>query len=122
MTPNGASVREADPAIVAWTTVRDLATAEALAERLVGAHLSACVQIVPAVRSVYRWNGAVERADEVQLQIKSRASLFSAIEALFRAHHPYELPELVAIPVSAISRDYLAWLADETAAAGSGTP
>lgn len=84
--------------------------AERLAHGLVEARLAACVNIVPAVRSVYRWRGAVETADEVLLIIKGNSAHFEAIEAHIRAAHPYELPELIAVPVVAALAAYVSWL------------
>ena len=84
--------------------------AERLARGLVDARLAACVNIVPAVRSIYRWRGAIETADEVLLVIKGSSAHFSAIEAHVRATHPYELPELIAVPVVAGLAAYVSWL------------
>lgn len=84
--------------------------AERLGRGLVDARLAACVNIVPAVRSVYRWRGAVETADEVLLVIKGSDAQFAAIEAYIRAEHPYELPELIAVPVVAGLAAYVSWL------------
>lgn len=103
-----------DDALLVCTTVADAASADALAERLVGERLAACVQIVPGVRSVYRWRGAVHRDDEVQLVIKTTAPDFDAVERCLRAHHPYELPEIVALPVVRGSAEYLGWIAGQT--------
>ena len=100
-----------DPIIV-YTSVGDDAAATALADRLVGDGLAACVQIVPGVRSVYRWNDEVRHDGELQLVIKATAARFDAIEALLRRIHPYELPEIVAVPVVRGSAAYLAWIAD----------
>ncbi len=101
-------------ALLICTTVADRATADALAERLVGERLAACVQIVPGVRSVYRWQGAVQHDDEIQMVIKTRAAAFDAVERCLRTHHPYELPEIVAVPVVRGSAAYLGWIAEQT--------
>lgn len=100
--------------VIVWTAVGDRAAADDLADRLVDAHLAACVQIVSGLTSVYRWQGRVERSAEFQLAIKARADAFPAIEALLREHHPYDVPEIVAAPVVHVSRDYRAWLLDAT--------
>lgn len=84
--------------------------AERLARGLIEARLAACVNIVPGVRSVYRWRGAIETADEVLLVIKGNSEQFGAIEAHIRAAHPYELPELIAVPVVAGLAAYVSWL------------
>ena len=101
-------------AILIYTTVADHDAANGLAELLVEQRVAACVHIVPGVKSVYRWQGKVRRDDEVQLVIKSVACHFDAIETLLREHHPYELPEIVAVRVDRGSQDYLYWIASET--------
>jgi periplasmic divalent cation tolerance protein len=90
--------------------------ADALASALVEARAAACVSIVPGLRSVYRWRGAVERAEESLLIAKTTASAYPALETLVRARHPYELPEIVAVDIAAGLPAYLQWLADETRA------
>ena len=106
-------------AIFVYTTVADDAAATALADRLVGEGLAACVQIVPGVRSVYRWDGDVMHDGELQLVIKASAARFDAIENLLRRVHPYDLPEIVAVPVVRGSAEYLAWIADTSARRGA---
>ncbi|MGI9024818.1 MAG: divalent-cation tolerance protein CutA [Burkholderiaceae bacterium] len=101
-------------AIFIFTTVADHDAANGLAERLVEQRLAACVHIVPGIKSVYRWQGKMQRDDEVQLVIKSEASRFDAIEMFLRKHHPYELPEIVAVRVDRGSHEYLDWIASET--------
>lgn len=85
-----------------------------MAGGLVEARLAACVQIIGPVRSVYRWQGQVERADEVLLSIKTRAALYPQVEAAIRELHSYEIPEIVALPVAAGLPAYLDWIAAET--------
>ena len=89
--------------------------AERLASELVERSLAACVQIGPVVNSVYRWRGAVEKSEERLLLIKSRRELFAVLEAAIRTLHPYEVPEIVALHVSAGHAPYLDWLAASTA-------
>lgn len=89
--------------------------AERLARRCVEARLAACVSIIPGLRSVYRWQGQVETAEESLLVIKTRQGHYPALEALIRTHHPYELPEIVAVPVTLGSTPYLEWILRETA-------
>ncbi len=101
-------------AIVVYTTVADEDAARVLAARLVDQRLAACVQIVPGIRSIYRWDGVVHHDDEVQLVIKSVAANLDAIEALFDVHHPYDLPELVAVRVEAGAKNYLDWIVAES--------
>ena len=98
----------------------DLASAERLAETLVGERLAACVNVLPGVRSVYRWQGAVERADEVLLLIKTTRDRLDAVAARVRALHPYELPELLAVEAVGGLPDYLDWVAAESRVTGHG--
>lgn len=93
----------------------DAATADALAAALVEARLAACVNVLAPCRSVYRWQGAVERAEEVPLLIKTTAAAYPALESALRAAHPYDVPEIVAVPMVRGLPDYLAWLAAEVA-------
>ena len=98
---------------IVLTTVATPEDAQRLADGLLEQRLAACVQIL-AIQSAYRWRGAVQREPEQLLLIKTRVALYSAVEAHLRAHHPYELPEIVYLPIAAGSPDYLRWLAAET--------
>lgn len=86
--------------------------AERLAEALLERRLAACVNVVGPMRSVYRWQGEVERADEFLLLIKSTAAQFAAVAAAIQELHSYELPECVELAITAGSDAYLKWLAD----------
>ena len=97
-------------AIVVMMTAGSQEEASRLAEMLVGAHLAACVQIMPQMESVYRWKGAVHRAPEVLLLAKTTAACFDELEREVRALHTYDTPEIVAVPVSHVSAPYLEWL------------
>lgn len=95
---------------VVLTTVNASYDARSLARALVEAHLAACVNIVPAIHSVYRWNGAIEEDDEQLLVIKTTAACVEPLrEALLRIH-PYEVPEFIVLPASATSDAYGAWV------------
>ena len=96
------------------TNLPDRITAEALAASLVEDRLAACVNILQPCRSVYRWKGAVEKADEVPVLIKTTEACYPALEDAIRARHPYETPELIALPVANGLPDYLAWVEAET--------
>ncbi|MBI4985064.1 MAG: divalent-cation tolerance protein CutA [Rhodocyclales bacterium] len=100
--------------LLVLTTLPDAETARALAERLVERRLAACVNILAPCRSVYRWQGRIEDATEVPLLIKTSAARYAALEAALRAEHPYELPEIVAVPLAGGLPEYLAWVAAET--------
>jgi periplasmic divalent cation tolerance protein len=103
-------------AIVVLCTVPADFDALGLASELVERSLAACVQIGPGVTSVYRWQGALEQSEEKILLIKSRSELFGALENAIKARHPYEVPEIVALEVSAGHAPYLDWLAASTLA------
>jgi uncharacterized protein involved in tolerance to divalent cations len=90
-------------------TAPDAATAIRLARLLVEERLAACVQVVPAVTSVYRWEGAVETAQEHLLLVKTTATTFEAIRERIRSEHPYDTPEVLAVPVVAVDAGYAAW-------------
>lgn len=94
------------------TTCPDPATATALAEALVTERLAACVNILPGVRSVYTWKGQTESATEQLLIIKSRTDRYSAIQERILALHPYELPEVIAVPIADGLPAYLAWISN----------
>lgn len=101
-------------ALLVLTNLPDAASARALAAHLVEARLAACVNILAPCRSVYRWEGTLEDAEEVPLLVKTTAARYPALEAAIRARHPYELPEIVAVPIERGLPDYLAWVAAET--------
>src|SRR6476469_7500857 len=96
------------------TTLPDEATASTLAHALVEQRLAACVQLLPGVRSVYRWQGVVEEAQEVLLVIKTVAARYPALEEAIRMAHPYAVPEIVAVPAVRGLPAYLQWVNDET--------
>lgn len=84
--------------------------ADGLARRLVEARVAACVNVIPRVASTYRWNETVERADEALLIIKTRAERFEELKRTVLAHHPYELPEVIAVDIAAGHAPYLEWI------------
>ena len=98
---------------VAMTTCPDPEIGQKLADGLLEKRLAACVQTLP-IHSAYRWKGAIQREPEILMLIKTTAALYPEVEAFLRAHHPYETPEIVWLPIAAGSADYLAWLAAET--------
>ena len=100
--------------VVVLCTVPDEATAEKLAKDLVEERLAACVNAIPGVRSFYRWQGKIESDTEVQLVIKTRRGRFDELAAWIKANHPYEVPEIVAVPAERVSEEYLAWAVQQT--------
>lgn len=95
---------------IVLTTCPDAETAGRIARALVEERLAACVNILPPMRSVYRWKGQVEEASELLLVIKSVTAQFAALRDRLQALHPYELPEIVAVPILDGLPEYLAWL------------
>ena len=104
----------AGAALVVLCACPDEGTAERIARELVGARLAACVNRLAGVRSTYRWNGALQDEPEVLLAIKTVKSCYEELEMRLKALHPYEVPEIIALPVLAGAAPYLAWLAEET--------
>ncbi len=105
-------------ALVVCCTCPDSATAERIAETVVGEQLAACVNIAPGLTSIYRWQGQVQRDAELLLIIKTRSARYPALEARIRELHPYEIPEIIALPVQAGLAAYLNWIIASTEAPG----
>jgi periplasmic divalent cation tolerance protein len=103
--------------LLVLTSFPQRAAAESFARELLAARLAACIHIGATVHSLYHWRGEIETADETPVSIKTRAELYPRLEAAIRAAHPYELPEIIAVPISHGLPEYLAWIAAETAAA-----
>ncbi len=100
--------------LIVITNCPDEETANHIALAVVEARLAACVNILPRVQSIYRWQGAVESAVEVPLLIKTTAAAYPALEAAIRERHPYDVPEIIALPITAGLPAYLNWLVAET--------
>jgi len=101
-------------ALMVLTNLPDRAAAEALAARLVEQRVAACVNILSPCRSVFRWDGRVQNDEEHPLLIKTTTARYAELERAIRAGHPYELPEIVAVPIERGLPEYLRWLAEET--------
>jgi len=97
-----------------FCTCPDEQVAEKLAARLLKQRLAACVNIIPDIRSIYRWNGEINRDSEALMVIKTAVEEYEALESCLREHHPYDVPEVVCLPVQAGLPEYLAWVAKET--------
>lgn len=108
--------------IIVFCSCPDEAVASRIAAALVGERLAACVTRTAAMRSTYSWQGAVCDAPEVLLTIKTQASRYPELEARIRALHPYELPEIMAVPVVAGSTGYLDWVTRESMGTGPSLP
>jgi periplasmic divalent cation tolerance protein len=91
-------------------TCPDKITAEKIARLLIEHKLAACVNIMPNISSIYRWQGQIECAEEVLLLIKARQDAYSALESLIKQHHPYQLPEIIAVAIERGLPDYLHWI------------
>jgi len=96
-------------------TVPDLESARRIAQTLVEERLAACVNLVPGVRSVYRWQGAVEEAEEVLLVVKTTQERFPALRERVGSLHPYQVPEVVSLPVQDALAAYRAWVQESVA-------
>jgi periplasmic divalent cation tolerance protein len=100
--------------LLVLTNCPDETVANTIARAVIEEKLAACVNILPRVQSVYRWQGSVESASEVPLLIKTAASAYPALEQRIAELHPYELPEIIALPIVQGLPAYLNWLAAET--------
>lgn len=101
-------------ALLVLTNLPDRAAAEKLADALIQKRVAACVNILAPCRSVYRWKGVVQHDEEYPVLIKTTRESYAALEAAIREAHPYELPEIVAVPIERGLPAYLDWVAAET--------
>ena len=102
-------------ALLVMTNLPNRAPAERLADALIEARVAACVNILAPCQSVYRWKDAVQHDEEHPMLVKTTTERYPALEAAIRAGHPYELPEIVAVPIERGLPAYLDWVASETA-------
>jgi periplasmic divalent cation tolerance protein len=100
--------------IQVFTTMDKEEDARRIGRSMVEKRLAACAQILGPITSIYRWKDKVEEAKEWLCILKSRKSLFQGLEQGIRGVHPYEVPEIVALPIESGSREYLSWLEEET--------
>ena len=110
-------MREDDPTLI-YATFPDLGVARTIGGSLVRQQLVACVNILPGMISIYRWEGAVEQDSEVSMIAKTRAGLIDAVTAAIVAEHPYDTPAIVAVRVSGGSAPFLDWIRRETGGSG----
>ncbi len=100
--------------LLVLTNVPDQAIAERMARHIVAARLAACVNILAPCQSVYRWQGAIEAVAEIPLLIKSTEERYPALESAIKAMHPYDVPEIIAVPIAAGLQAYLGWIDEQT--------
>ena len=100
--------------LVVMITVGGPEEARRIADALIDQRMAACVNIVPQVSSVFRWEGEIEDENESLLVVKTRADLFPQLEAVVKGLHSYEVPEIIALPIVLGSEDYIEWLGRET--------
>src|SRR5262245_42739414 len=106
-----------DETLVVLTNLPDRNAALKLAQELVERRLAACVNVLAEWTSIYRWKGAVENAREVPVLIKTRSALYAEVEAAIAGLHPYEVPEIIALPVVRGLSEYLEWVSEGTSIA-----
>jgi len=100
------------------STVDSVELGRKIAGALVDAGLAACVNIIPGVRSVYRWQGKICDEEELLLLIKTTAARFEEVRRLIRSLHTYQVPEVISLPVGAADRDYISWLCEQVGGSG----
>lgn len=101
-------------ALVVYCSCPDQAIAERIAEAVVNERLAACVNLISGLTSIYRWEGQLQRDAELLLIIKTRSAVYPQLETRLRQLHPYQLPEIIALPIHTGSTDYLNWIAANT--------
>jgi periplasmic divalent cation tolerance protein len=105
---------EMERAVFVYTTYPSIVEAEDAGRALVEQHLAACVNILPGMISHYRWQGIIERAEEVVMLIKTRASLAEEVRAQVKSRHSYETPAILVLSIESVDQTYLAWVMAET--------
>ncbi|MDR3430117.1 MULTISPECIES: divalent-cation tolerance protein CutA [Silvimonas] len=101
-------------AVVVLCNCPDQRVAEMLADGIITARLAACVNLLPQIQSVYRWEERIETTAEVPLLIKTTSDRYPALQSWLAEHHPYDVPEIIALPAQAVHPLYMAWLVTET--------
>jgi periplasmic divalent cation tolerance protein len=117
--PDSAAPADVHGALLVIANAPDASCAARIAETLVEQGLAACVNILTPCQSVYRWQGKIERAEEIPLLVKTRRARYAEVEAAIRTLHPYEVPEIIAVPLHAGLPAYLNWIRTETGATPS---
>src|ERR1700747_1772283 len=109
-------------AIVVFSTCASREEAERIARAIVGERLAACVQLLPAIQSIYHWQGEVEQSDEILMLFKTTSERFPALQRRVEELHSYQTPEIIAVPVTEGAEKYLTWLRDAVDSAESISP
>jgi periplasmic divalent cation tolerance protein len=109
--------RDLEHAVFVYTTYPSIVEAEQVGRALVERRLCACVNILPGMVSIYWWQGAIERGEEVVMIIKTRATLAKKVGAAVKEMHSYTTPAILVLPIEMVDPDYHAWIVAETAAA-----
>ena len=104
-----------DEILLAFSTFPDVETARKIARELVSANFAACANIIPAVESIYRWEGKLEQGSETLVLFKTGAARYPAFQEKLKALHPYDVPEIIACPVDQALPEYFRWVLDSTA-------
>src|SRR5262245_17735307 len=106
----------ADEVLLIMSTFPDVQTAQRVVRQIVEERLAACANILPPVKSIYRWQGKVEESEESLVLIKTTVDRFAAVQTALRRLHPYEVPEVIALPIDRGLPDYLRWVVEQCAA------
>lgn len=104
-----------DEVLLVFSTFPDAETAERIANDLVNAKLAACVNILPAIKSIYRWQEKIANVSEVLAILKTTAARFPELQRKLRAAHPYDVPEIIGLPISNGLPEYVAWVSENCA-------
>ncbi|MDH3325344.1 MAG: divalent-cation tolerance protein CutA [Gammaproteobacteria bacterium] len=107
--------------LLVQTSCPDNDSAIVLAQRIIKEKVAACVNVLPPVTSIYEWKGEIKQDSEVLLLIKIQKCRYPDLQALICATHPYELPEVIAVPISEGLPEFLSWIRDETSVASTVT-
>jgi periplasmic divalent cation tolerance protein len=107
----------ADEILLAFSTFPDVETARRIARELVTGNLVACANVIPAIESIYRWQGKIEQGNETLVLFKTTAGRYPEFQAKLKSLHPYDVPEIIACPIDKALPEYLSWVIASTAAA-----
>ena len=112
--PRSSLPEMADEILLALSTFPDLETARRIARELVSENFAACANVIPAIESIYRWQGKVEQGNETLVLFKTAAARYPAFQEKLKSLHPYDVPEIIACPVDKALPEYLRWVIDSS--------